>query len=86
MENSSPPCIKNHEERSLLAELRDSPQRKSPFDFHLFYGVTTPHFVGIAFVPNLSHFKMMVLNLLRVSENDNMILLQNEDVFLSLAT
>ena len=71
MGNSSPPCIKNCEERSLLAELRDSmdsPQRKSPFDFHL---VTTPHFVGIAFVPNL---------------HDNMILLQNEDAFLSLAT
>ena len=28
----------------------------------------------------------MVLNLPRVSENDNMILLQNEDLFLSLAT
>ena len=47
------------------------------------YGVGTRHFVGIAFVPNLSHYKMMVLHLLRVSENNNMILLQNEDWFLS---
>jgi hypothetical protein len=45
------------------------------------YGVETRHFVGIAKVPNLSHYKMMVLNLQRVTENDNMILLQNEDWF-----
>ena len=34
-------------------------------------------------VPNLSHYKMMVLNLHRITENDNIILLQNEDWFLS---
>ena len=32
-------------------------------------------------VPNLSHYKMMVLNLHRITENDNIILLQNEDWF-----
>ena len=47
------------------------------------YGVRTRHSVGIEFVPNVSHYKMMVLNLLRVTENVNMILLQNEDCFLS---
>ena len=34
-------------------------------------------------IPNLSHYKMMVLNPQRIAENDNMILLQNEDWFLS---
>ena len=55
----------------------------SPTDTRLkfSYGVETRHFVGIAKVPNLSHYKMMLLNLLRVTENDNMILLQNEDLF-----
>jgi len=54
--------------------------RKHPgLDFT--YGVETRHFVGIAKVPNLSHYKMMVLNLQRVTKNDNMILLQNEDWF-----
>ena len=33
--------------------------------------------------PNLSHYKMMVLNPQRITENDNMILLQNEGWFLS---
>ena len=36
------------------------------------YGVGTPHLVVIAFDPNLSDYKMTVLNLLRVTENDNM--------------
>ena len=39
------------------------------------YGIGTPYYIGIAFVPNLSHYKMMVLNPLRVTENDNMTLL-----------
>ena len=34
-------------------------------------------------IPNLSHYKTMVLNHQRITENDNMILLQNEDWFLS---
>ena len=34
-------------------------------------------------IPNLSHYKMMVLNPQRITENDNMILLQNDDWFLS---
>ena len=49
------------------------------------YGVETRHLAGIAKVPNLSHYKMMA-NLRRVTENDNMILLQNEDGFLSSVT
>jgi hypothetical protein len=36
------------------------------------YGGGTPHLVVIAFEPNLSDYKMTVLNLLRVTENDNM--------------
>ena len=44
------------------------------------YGFKIRHFVRIAKVPNLSHYTM-VLNLQRVTENDNMILLQNEDCF-----
>lgn len=51
------------------------------------YGVGTRHFVGIAFVPNLSlsRYQLMVLNLLRASENDTMTLPQNEGWFLALA-
>ena len=55
-------------------------QKHTGLDFT--YGFKTRQFVGIAKVPNLSHYTM-VLNLQRVTENDNMILLQNEDCFLS---
>lgn len=33
------------------------------------------------FVPNLNHYEIVVLNLLRVTEDDNVILLQNENWF-----
>ena len=46
------------------------------------YGVGTRHFVGIAFVPNLRLYKMMVLNLLQVLEFDQATQLQNENYFL----
>ena len=47
------------------------------------YGVETLILYQSLKVPNLSHYKMMVLNLHRITENDNIILLQNEDWFLS---
>ena len=47
------------------------------------YGVETLILQELQKVPNLSHYKIMVLNLHRVTENDNMILLQNEDWYLS---
>ena len=50
--------------------------------FNFTYGVVTRHFAGIKFIHNARFYKMMVLNLLRVTKNDNMILLQNEDWFL----
>ena len=53
-------------------------QKHTGLDFT--YGFKTRQFVGIAKVPNLSHYTM-VLNLQRVTENDNMILLQNEVFF-----
>ena len=43
----------------------------SRFEFHL-WG-RDPHFVPSLKIPNLSHYKMMVLNLQRITENDNMI-------------
>ena len=55
----------------------------SRFEFHLQDGVDTLILWALQKVPNLSHYKIMVLNLQRVKENDNMILLQNEDLFLS---
>ena len=54
-------------------------QKHTGLDFT--YGFKTRQFVGIAKVPNLSHYTM-VLNLQRVTENDNMILLQNEVFFI----
>ena len=45
--------------------------------FNFTYGVVTRHFAGIKFIHNARFYKMMVLNLLRVTKNDNMILLQN---------
>jgi hypothetical protein len=47
------------------------------------YGVETPILYQSLKVPNLSHYRIMVRNLPRITENDNMILLQNEDWFLS---
>ena len=47
------------------------------------YGVETLILYQSLKIPNLSHYKMMVLNLQGITENDNMILLQNEDGFLS---
>ena len=47
------------------------------------YGVGTLILYQSLKIPNLSHYKMMVLNLQGITENDNMILLQNEDWFLS---
>ena len=47
------------------------------------YGVETLILYQRLKIPNLSHYKMMVLNLQGITENDNMILLQNEDGFLS---
>ena len=47
------------------------------------YGVETLILYQSLKIPNLSHYKMMVLNLQRITENGNMILLQNEDWFLS---
>ena len=41
------------------------------------YGVETLILYQSLKIPNLSHYKMMVLNLQRITENDNMILLQN---------
>ena len=51
--------------------------------FNFTYGVGTSHFVGIKFIHNISLYKMVFLNLQSVVEHDNMILLQNEDGFLS---
>ena len=45
------------------------------------YGVETLILYQSLKIPNLSHYKMMVLNLQGITENDNMILLQNEDGF-----
>ena len=53
----------------------------SRFEFHLW--VETLILYQSLKVPKLSHYKMMVLNLHRIAENDNMILLQNEALFLS---
>jgi hypothetical protein len=47
------------------------------------YGVETPILYQSLKVPNLSHYRIMVRNLPRITENDNMILLQKEDWFLS---
>jgi len=47
------------------------------------YGVETLILYQSLKIPNLSHYKIMVLNLQRITENDNMILLQNEDWCLS---
>ena len=55
--------------------------RVSRFEFHL-WG-REPHFVPVSQNSQLPPWKMMVLNLQRITENDNMILLQNEDWFLS---
>lgn len=52
-------------------------------DLNFTYGVETLILYQSLKIPNLSHYKMMVLNLQRITENDNMILLQNEDWFLS---
>ena len=49
------------------------------------YGVETLILYQSLKIPTLSHYKMMVLNLQRIMENDSMILLQNEDCFLSLS-
>ena len=54
---------------------------KSQFEF-LLWGREPILYQSIK-IPNLSHYKMMVLNPQRITENDNMILLQNEDWFLS---
>ena len=54
---------------------------KSRFEF-LLWGREPILYQSIK-IPNLSHYKMMVLNPQRITENDNMILLQNEDWFLS---
>ena len=54
-----------------------------PSRFEFTYGVETRYFAGIATVPNLSPYKMMVQNLQNAMKNDNMILLQNEEWFLS---
>jgi hypothetical protein len=52
---------------------------KSRFEF-LLWGREPILYQSIK-IPNLSHYKMMVLNPQRITENDNMILLQNEDWF-----
>ena len=54
---------------------------KSRFEFHL-WGRDLSLYQSLK-IPNLSHYKMMVPNLQRIAENDNLILLQNEDWFLS---
>ena len=51
----------------------------SRFEFHLW--VETLILYQSLKIPNLSHYKMMVLNLQRITEHDNMTLLQNEDWF-----
>ena len=55
---------------------------KSRFEF-LLWGREPAILYQSIKIPNLSHYKMMVLNPQRITENDNMILLQNEDWFLS---
>ena len=61
--------------------LREDVVWRSRFEF-LLWGREPILYQSIK-IPNLSHYKMMVLNPQRITENDSMILLQNEDWFLS---